>query len=87
MKTFFRIINWLKNLVRFTIIGGKQFIAENFKIEKEVKEQEKGLEQKEIKLIWWKAKKQNHYITTNYNSWHDVNTYSDDKAFRNYRDG
>lgn len=79
------LINWLKNLVRFTIIGGKKFIAENYKLEKEVKEQ--GLEQEEIKLIWWKAKKQNHYTTTSYNSWRDVNNYSDDKAFRNYRDG
>ncbi len=78
------LINWLKNLVRFTIVGGNQFIAENYKLEKEVKEQ--GLEQEEIKLIWWKAKKQNHYTTTSYNSWRDVNTYSDDKVFRNYRD-
>ena len=80
------LINWLKNLVRFTIVGGKQFITENFKIEKEVKEQEQGLEQKEIKLIWWKAKKQNHYTTSNYNSWRDVNSYSNDNAFRDFKD-
>jgi len=80
------LINWLKNLVRFTIVGGKQFITENFKIEKEVKEQEQGLEQEEIKLIWWKAKKQNHYTITNYNSWRDVNSYSNDNAFRDFRD-
>ena len=78
------LINWLKNLVRFTIVGGKQFIAENYKLEKEVKEQ--GLEQEEIKLIWWKTKKQNHYTTTNYNSWRDVNSYSNDNAFRDFRD-
>ena len=78
------LINWLKNLVRFTIVGGKQFIKENFKLEIQLKEQEQ--EQEEIKLIQWKAKKQNHYTTTSYNSWRDVNSYSNDNAFRDFRD-
>lgn len=78
------LINWLKNLIRFTIVGGKQFIKENFKLENQLKEQ--GQEQQEIKLIWWKIKKQNHYTITSYNSWRDVNSYSNDNAFRDFRD-
>ncbi len=31
IQNHIQLINWLKNLVRFTIIGGKQFIIENYK--------------------------------------------------------
>ena len=62
----------VKNLVRFTIIGGKQFIIENYKLE--------------TAGLIYKAKKQNHYTIPFYNSYNNLNTYSDDKAFRNYRE-
>jgi len=72
IQKYIYLINWLKNLIRFTIIGGKQYIKENYKLE-------------EDNLIL-KPKKQNHYSIINYNSWRDVNTYSDDKAFRDFED-
>ncbi len=73
IQNHIQLINWLKNLVRFTIIGGKQFIIENYKLE--------------TAGLIYKAKKQNHYTIPFYNSYNNLNTYSDDKAFRNYRDG
>ena len=72
IQNYIQLINWLKNLVRFTIIGGKQFIIENYKLE--------------TAGLIYKAKKQNHYTIPFYNSYNNLNTYSDDKAFRNYRE-
>jgi hypothetical protein len=72
IQNYIYLINWLKNLVRFTIVGGKQFLNEIYKVETD------GLV--------YKLKRLSHYILENYNSYNDVNTYSDDKAFRNYRE-
>ena len=68
----FRSINWLKNIVRLTIIGKNQYIKENY-----------TLKNNDIK---YKLKKHIHYTKSFYNSYDDVNTYSEDKAFRNYED-
>jgi hypothetical protein len=58
----------LKNLVRLTIIGCKQFIFENY-----------NLKDGDVKYI---MKKQNHYTKPFYNSYDDLNTYSENKVFR-----
>ena len=68
---YVKLIRQLKNLVRITIIGVGQFLTENSKIS------EDGLT-----LI---MKKPKYLDKNNYNSFDDVNTYSDDKAFRDYR--
>ena len=74
IQNYIQLINWLKNLIRFTIIGGKQFIIENYKLETS-------------RLVYKnKTKKQTHYTIPFYNSYNDVNTYSNDNAFRNYRE-
>lgn len=65
-------IKTLKNLVRLTIIGCKQFIFENY-----------NLKDGDVKYI---MKKQNHYTKPFYNSYDDVNTYSENKAFRDFED-
>ena len=68
---YVKLIKQLKNLVRITIIGVGQFLTENSKLS------EDGLT-----LIMKKPK----YLDKNhYNSFDDVNTYSEDKAFRDYR--
>ena len=67
-----KLSRYLKNLVRISIIGVGQFITENSKLSID------GLS-----LIWKKPK----YMDKNhYNSFDDVNTYSDDKAFWDDRD-
>ena len=69
---YMKLSRYLKNLVRISIIGVCQFITENSKLSID------GLS-----LIWKKPK----YMDKNhYNSFDDVNTYSDDKAFWDDRD-
>jgi len=69
---YMKLIRYLKNMVRISIIGVGQFITENSKLSKD-----------EVTLIWKKPK----YMDKNYyNSFEDVNTYSDDKAFWDDRD-
>ena len=72
IQNYINLINWLKNIVRLTIIGKNQYIKENY-----------TLKNNDIK---YKLKKQIHYTKSFYNSYDDVNTYSEDKAFRNYED-
>lgn len=68
---YVKLIRQLKNLVKITIIGVGQFLTENSKLS------EDGL----TLLI----KKPKYLDKNHYNSFDDVNTYSDDKAFRDYR--
>ena len=72
IQNYINLINWLKNIVRLTIIGKNQYIKENY-----------TLKNNDVK---YKLKKQIHYTKSFYNSYDDVNTYSEDKAFRNYED-
>ena len=72
IQNYINLINWLKNIVRLTIIGKNQYIKENY-----------TLKNNDIK---YKLKKHIHYTKSFYNSYDDVNTYSEDKAFRNYED-
>lgn len=68
---YVKLIKQLKNLVRITIIGIGQFLTENSKLSDDG-----------TTLIMKKPK----YLDKNhYNSFDDVNTYSDDKAFWDYR--
>lgn len=68
---YMKLSKYLKNLVRITIVGVDQFIKENTKLNKDGS------------LIWKKP----IYMDKNYyNSFDDVNTYSDDKAFWDDRD-
>ena len=62
-----KLIKKLKNIVRITTVGVGQFIKENSKLS------EDG-----ITLV---MKKPKYNFKTYYNSFDDVNTYSDDKAF------
>ena len=59
-------------MVRISIIGVAQFITENSKLSKDG-----------VTLIWKKPK---YLDKTFHNSFDDVNTYSDDKAFWDDRD-
>jgi hypothetical protein len=68
---YVKLIKQLKNLVRITIIGVGQFLTENSKLS------EDG-----TTLI---IKKPKYLDKNHYNSYEDVNTYSEDKAFRDYR--
>jgi len=72
IQNYINLINWLKNIVRLSIIGKNQYIIENY-----------TLKNNDVK---YKLKKQIHYTKSFYNSYDDVNTYSEDKAFRNYED-
>ena len=69
---YMKLIKYLKNMVRISIIGVAQFITENSKLTKDG-----------VTLIWKKPK---YLDKTFYNSFDDVNTYSDDKAFWDDRD-
>jgi hypothetical protein len=71
IQKYIVLIKRLKNLVRSTIIGGKQFILENY-----------TLKNNDVK---YSIKKEIHYTKPFYNSYDDVTTYSDDKAFRDYK--
>lgn len=70
--SYMKLIKYLKNMVRISIIGVDQFINENSK-----------LSQDGLTLIWKKPK---YMDKTFHNSYDDVNTYSDDKAFWDDRD-
>jgi hypothetical protein len=72
IQNYINLINWLKNIFRLSIIGKNQYIRENY-----------TLKNNDVK---YKLKKQIHYTKSFYNSYDDVNTYSEDKAFRNYED-
>jgi len=72
IQNYINLINWLKNVVRLSIIGKNKYIIENY-----------TLKNNDVK---YKLKKQIHYTKSFYNSYDDVNTYSEDKAFRNYED-
>jgi hypothetical protein len=69
---YMKLIRYLKNMVRISIIGVGQFINENSKIS-----------QDGLTLIWKKPK---YMDKTFHNSYDDVDTYSDDKAFWDDRD-
>ena len=69
---YMKLIRYLKNMVRISIIGVGQFITENSKLSKDG-----------VTLIWKKPK---YLDKTFHNSFDDVNTYSDDKAFWDDRD-